>query len=149
MNEIIKQRKGTLMTYSQEIKITVAHKFLQQEIDRDLAYEQDCNDLASQGFAPEFCKHGTYRWVDYDVMCPYCEDPDPEDRYSRSLRRAGLGADAPADPGGDGPALLRALDGAFPGCAQPGGSASRRPVSGPGLERRRAPDVTLSRACHA
>ena len=59
MNEIIKQRKGTLMTYSQEIKITVAHKFLQQEIDRDLAYEQDCNDLASQGFAPEFCKHGT------------------------------------------------------------------------------------------
>ena len=84
MNEIIRQRKGTLMTYSQEIKITVAHKFLQQEIDRDLAYEQDCNDLASQGFAPEFCKHGTY----YDVMCPYCEDPDPEDRYSRSLRRA-------------------------------------------------------------
>ena len=89
MNEIITQpRKGTLMTYSQEIKITVAHKFLQQEIDRDLAYEQDCNDLASQGFAPEFCKHGTYLWVDYDVMCPYCEDPDPEDRYSRSLRRA-------------------------------------------------------------
>ena len=26
--------------------------------------------------------------LDYDVMCPYCEDPDPEDRYSRSLRRA-------------------------------------------------------------
>ena len=63
------------MTYSQEIKITIAHKFLQQEIDRDLAYEQDCNDLASL-------------WVDYDVMCPYCEDPDPEDRYSRALRRA-------------------------------------------------------------
>lgn len=41
---------------------------------RDREYREECREYKEQGFAPHYCKHGTNLWVDYDPICPGCED---------------------------------------------------------------------------
>ena len=37
-------------------------------------YLREAEDMAEQGYRMPTCFHGTSQWVDYDVMCPGCED---------------------------------------------------------------------------
>lgn len=37
-------------------------------------YLREAEDMALQGFRMSTCFHGANQWVDYDVMCPGCED---------------------------------------------------------------------------
>ena len=37
-------------------------------------YLREAKDMAEQGYRMPTCFHGTSQWVDYDVMCPGCED---------------------------------------------------------------------------
>lgn len=37
-------------------------------------YEQECDEAAREGYRPHYCIHGANLWVEYDVICPGCED---------------------------------------------------------------------------
>lgn len=43
-------------------------------LDAQAAYLREAEDMALQGFRMSTCFHGANQWVDYDVMCPGCED---------------------------------------------------------------------------
>lgn len=44
-------------------------------------YLREAEEMAEQGYRMSTCFHGTSQWVDYDVMCPGCED-GAVDQYS-------------------------------------------------------------------
>jgi hypothetical protein len=37
-------------------------------------YEEECESYAKDGYRPHYCEHGANLWVDYDVICGYCEE---------------------------------------------------------------------------
>lgn len=43
-------------------------------LDAQAAYLAEAEEMHAQGFRMPSCFHGTNQWVDYDVMCPGCED---------------------------------------------------------------------------
>lgn len=52
----------------------IAYPVLVRLKARDAQYERDVEDAARHGFRPHYCKHGTNLWVEYDAMCPGCEE---------------------------------------------------------------------------
>lgn len=64
----------TLTASTSKTIIREAHKSFDR-IQRTIEdYNIMVTDCRKQGYRPSHCIHGTYLWVDYDVMCPGCED---------------------------------------------------------------------------
>ena len=52
----------------------VALPILRELRQRDADWEEAAAEWARQGYRPHYCKHGTNLWVEWDAMCPGCED---------------------------------------------------------------------------
>ena len=55
--------------------------------EQEAEYERMVEDCYRQGYRPHYCRHGRDLWVDYDVICGYCEEGDP-DPYVMALNEA-------------------------------------------------------------
>lgn len=51
-----------------------AREILQQLGAADREYAEYCADMHRQGYGPQWCRHGSNLWSDYDVFCSGCED---------------------------------------------------------------------------
>jgi hypothetical protein len=56
-------------------------ELVQLHADRVEEYRAELEEYRLDGYSPRHCFHGTYLWVDYDVMCGPCEMGDI-DHYS-------------------------------------------------------------------
>lgn len=54
----------------------------------DAEYDEHVQFNARRGYRPNHCPHGYNLWVDYDVICPGCEDPNPPTNYKIALNAA-------------------------------------------------------------
>jgi len=62
-----------------------AAKVARDNTSRAIArWESMARECARQGFAPEYCIHGTRMWVDYDCACWQCEMGDDPRELSLS-----------------------------------------------------------------
>lgn len=61
-----------------------ARKVIQENRE---GYAQACKEWAEEGFAPQFCIHGTNLWVDYDCACFMCEASLSDLEWAVSLAR--------------------------------------------------------------
>lgn len=48
----------------------LARRLLEAQVE----YRRAAADAADAGYRPEQCFHGASLWVDYDVMCQWCEE---------------------------------------------------------------------------
>ena len=69
-----------------KVVIRIAYHYLQNLKERDQNYELACKEAAKEGVIRHYCKPGFDQWVDFDCICPFCEDP--EDNYTQALRLA-------------------------------------------------------------
>jgi hypothetical protein len=44
---------------------------------REAEYQREVEQAHKEGFRPHYCPHGTNLWVDWDPICGYCEDGEP------------------------------------------------------------------------
>lgn len=55
-------------------------------------YHEECESYRKNHQRPHYCEHGANLWVDYDVICGYCEGgwhlDDPMFIRSEAIRRA-------------------------------------------------------------
>ena len=59
-------------------------------LDQQKAYLEAREEHRQRGHRHPYCFHGTYQWVDYDVMCPGCEDSLPDEHTSPEDVRASM-----------------------------------------------------------
>ena len=50
--------------------------------DQQKAYLRAQEEHRQKGHRHPYCFHGTYQWVDYDAICPHCEDSQPDEHSS-------------------------------------------------------------------
>lgn len=73
---------------SQLILITALHMLpglRAADVEAERQYQEACAEAAAEKHRPEYCRHGTYMWVDHDCACARCENGDDPTVYERAL----------------------------------------------------------------
>lgn len=65
---------STVRTEHQRTIQRIALRIVRDHRARVDEYERECEEAAREGYRPHYCFHGANLWVDYDVICPGCED---------------------------------------------------------------------------
>ena len=62
------------MSISAKTVAEVALPILRDLKERERRYYEDVAEWHKQGYRAHYCPHGMNLWVDYDAICPGCED---------------------------------------------------------------------------
>ena len=58
---------------SKALRLSVYKVCKARHLEHQAQYVQYCADMAKEGYAPQYCIHGTNQWTDYDNICGGCE----------------------------------------------------------------------------
>ena len=58
---------------SKALRLSVYKVCKARHLEHQAQYDQYCADMAKEGYAPQYCIHGTNQWTDYDNICGGCE----------------------------------------------------------------------------
>lgn len=47
--------------------------------ERQARYDEECRQWHEQGYRPHYCIHGANMWVEWDCICPWCEESIPDE----------------------------------------------------------------------
>lgn len=79
---MVRRRRGINMKNSFIYLYFSIRKNLKQQ---QAEYEQECQEYLKNGYRPQYCKHGTNMWVDWDCACWRCESEEYRTLHQETL----------------------------------------------------------------